>query len=106
MSASAVLRRADDVLRSRPASYPWSFLVLCGLFYGGVMGTFGGRGWQVAYSALKVPLLAAGDPGPEPAQLLRGEHAARASRRLRRGAAGDRGLAGRADDRPGGAGAA
>jgi len=57
MNASAVLRRADDVLRSRPASYPWSFLVLCGLFYGALMGAFGGRGLQVAYSALKVPLL-------------------------------------------------
>ena len=57
MNASAVLRRADDVLRSRPSTYPWSFLVLCGLFYGGVMGTFAGRGWQVAYSALKLPFL-------------------------------------------------
>jgi hypothetical protein len=57
MNASAALRRADDVLRSRPESYPWSFVVLCGLFYGGVMGTFGGLGWQTAYSALKVPLL-------------------------------------------------
>jgi hypothetical protein len=57
MSLVAVLRRADDVLRGRPASYPWSFLVLCGLGYGAVMGAFGGRPWQAAYSALKVPLL-------------------------------------------------
>ena len=57
MSTSVVLRRADDVLRGRPVSYPWSFLVLCGLLYGGVMGAFGGRPWQVVFSALKVPLL-------------------------------------------------
>jgi hypothetical protein len=57
MSTTAMLRQADDVLRGRPASYPWSFLVLCGLLYGGVMGAFGGRGWQVVYSAFKVPFL-------------------------------------------------
>jgi hypothetical protein len=57
MGVGIVLRRADDVLRGKPASYPWSFLVLCGLFYGGVMGLFGGRPWQAAYSALKVPIL-------------------------------------------------
>jgi hypothetical protein len=57
MNASAVLRRADDVLRGHAVSYPWSLLVICGLFYGGVMGAFGGRGLQVVYSALKVPLL-------------------------------------------------
>jgi hypothetical protein len=57
MSMSVVLRRADDVLRGRPASYPWPLLVLCGLTYGGVMGAYGGRGWQVVYSAVKVPML-------------------------------------------------
>jgi hypothetical protein len=57
MNPGAVLRRVDDVLRGRSASYPWSFLVLCGLCYGGVMGTFGGRPLQAVYSALKVPLL-------------------------------------------------
>jgi hypothetical protein len=57
MSAGIVLRRADAVLRGRSEAYPWSFLVLCGLFYGGVMGAFGGRGEQVIYSAIKVPLL-------------------------------------------------
>jgi hypothetical protein len=57
MSAGVVLRRADDVLRGRSEAYPWSLLVLCGLFYGGVMGTFGARGVQVVYSAIKVPLL-------------------------------------------------
>jgi hypothetical protein len=58
MSAAAlVLRRADDVLRGRSATYPWWLLVFCGLFYGGVMGAFDGRGGQVVYSAIKVPLL-------------------------------------------------
>ena len=57
MSATLLLRRADDVLRGRTESYPWWLLVLCGLFYGGVMGAYGARGWQVIYSALKVPLL-------------------------------------------------
>jgi hypothetical protein len=57
MSAGAALRRVDDVLRGRSASYPWSFLVFCGLLYGGVMGSFGGRPLQAAYSALKMPLL-------------------------------------------------
>jgi hypothetical protein len=55
--AAVVLRRADDVLRGRSRSYPWALLVLCGLFYGGVMGSFGGRPLQAAYSGLKVPLL-------------------------------------------------
>jgi hypothetical protein len=57
MSVGAMLHRADSVLRGRSETYPWSFLVLCGLFYGGVMGAYGARGLQVAYSALKVPLL-------------------------------------------------
>ena len=57
MSSGAVLQRVDDVLRGRSASYPWSFLVLCGLLYGGAMGAFGGRPLQAVYSALKVPLL-------------------------------------------------
>jgi hypothetical protein len=57
MSAGTVLRQVDDVLRGRAASYPWSFVVLCGLLYGGVMGAFGGRPLQAVYSALKVPLL-------------------------------------------------
>jgi hypothetical protein len=57
MSAGVMLRRADDVLRGRSASYPWSFLVSCGLFYGGVMGAYGARGGQVVLSATKVPLL-------------------------------------------------
>jgi hypothetical protein len=57
MSAGTGLVRVDDVLRGRTTSYPWSFLVFCGLFYGGVMGAFAGRPLQAVYSALKVPLL-------------------------------------------------
>jgi hypothetical protein len=57
MSAGAPLRRVDEVLRGRAASYPWLLVVLCGLLYGAVMGAFGGRPWQAVYSALKVPLL-------------------------------------------------
>ncbi|WZP00746.1 hypothetical protein EP7_002397 [Isosphaeraceae bacterium EP7] len=54
-------RRADDVLRGRPAGRPWGLVLACGLAYGAVMGTFGGiegdRPWQVVFSAIKVPLL-------------------------------------------------
>jgi len=53
----SLLRRVDDVLRGRAASQPWLLVVLCGMAYGAVMGSFAGRAWQVAYSAAKVPLL-------------------------------------------------
>jgi hypothetical protein len=53
----ALLGRVDAVLRGRSSTYPWTLLVLCGLLYGGVMGAFGGRGGQMGYSAVKVPLL-------------------------------------------------
>lgn len=52
-----VLRQVDDVLRGRPASRAWWLVLLCGLFYGAVMGSFGGRPGQAIYSASKVPLL-------------------------------------------------
>jgi hypothetical protein len=67
-----VLSRADDVLRQRPwttrSSRSWHAigqlalqLILFGMLYGAVMGSFGGfrgdRCWQVFYSAAKVPLL-------------------------------------------------
>ncbi len=52
-----LLRRADDVLRGRPSTRSWPLILLCGLAYGGVMGSFGGRALQAAYSAVKVPLL-------------------------------------------------
>lgn len=51
------LRRADDVLRGKALSQPWHLVLVCGLSYGGVMGSFGGWTWQVVYSALKVPIL-------------------------------------------------
>ena len=58
---SSWLRRADDVLRGRPSGQPWGLVVLCGLAYGAAMGTHGGlvgdRARQVAFSAVKVPLL-------------------------------------------------
>ncbi|MDR3633715.1 MAG: hypothetical protein P4L84_07745 [Isosphaeraceae bacterium] len=63
----ALLRHADSLLRTRPRPVVGSLralvgtAVLFGLFYGGVMGTFGGIGgarvWQLIYSAVKVPLL-------------------------------------------------
>ena len=64
--------RADDILRRarwttqspRPCAALGAlvaYICVCGFFYGGVMGTFDGvlgdRGWQVLYSAVKVPLL-------------------------------------------------
>jgi len=69
---NALLLTADDILRrarwTTQSSRPFAALgtlVTCicvfGLFYGGVMGTFGGvlgdRAWQIRYSAVKVPLL-------------------------------------------------
>lgn len=72
-SLSAVVRIATDVLRgdraagreSRARSISTATLtasiVAFGMFYGGVMGTYGGfdgpRMWQVVYSAVKVPFL-------------------------------------------------
>jgi hypothetical protein len=54
-------RRADDVLRGRSTGQPWGLVLICGLVYGAAMGCFGGvdgdRGWQVVFSAIKVPLL-------------------------------------------------
>jgi len=50
-------RRADAILRGRPAAGSWLVVLGCGLAYGGVMGAFGSRPGQVAYSAIKVPLL-------------------------------------------------
>jgi hypothetical protein len=68
---TAMMRHADEILRGRrdrpeaPLSHALlrliSLLVVFGLFYGAVMGSFGGvtggRGLQVLYSAVKVPLL-------------------------------------------------
>jgi hypothetical protein len=57
MSMTGILRRADDILRGRPSARSWPLLVICGLVYGGVMGSFAGRPGQALYSAVKVPLL-------------------------------------------------
>jgi hypothetical protein len=72
---AGLFRLADDVLRQGIGLSPgktasgkpfelkaFAVLILVfGMFYGGVMGTYGGvtgdRSWQVVYSAAKVPLL-------------------------------------------------
>ena len=72
-SLTAVLRIATDILRGdsspeeRALGLPVSratlagAIVAFGMFYGAVMGTYGGfigvRMWQVLYSAVKVPFL-------------------------------------------------
>jgi hypothetical protein len=70
----ALLTQIDDVLRrrevvqSRPGGFALLWMVGCitafGMFYGAVMGAFGGiwneRLWQAACSAVKVPLLLLG----------------------------------------------
>lgn len=50
-------RQVEAILGGRPAPGAWAIVIGCGLAYGGVMGLFGGRLVQVAYSAVKVPLL-------------------------------------------------
>ena len=69
-----LFRLADDVLRRGSSLAPvqrlgWAsslrnfaiLILVFGMFYGGVMGTYGGvagdRLWQVVYSGVKVPLL-------------------------------------------------
>ena len=54
---SLALRQADDVLRGRPSPRDWWLVLVCGLAYGVVMGSYGGRGLQAFFSAVKVPLL-------------------------------------------------
>lgn len=68
---TAILHRADAILRSAPlARRGWSvralidlilLVLIFGMAYGAVMGTFGGvtgeRDFQVLYSAIKVPML-------------------------------------------------
>jgi hypothetical protein len=73
-SAPILFQLADDVLRGETARaehvrarrgslLQWLILaiVVYGMFYGGVMGSYAGangpRGWQVFYSAVKVPIL-------------------------------------------------
>jgi len=70
MSLSNLFRQAGDALRAGTHEPPLDatclrlqvLLIVCfGVLYGCAMGTFGGIGgdriWQVAYSAIKVPLL-------------------------------------------------
>ena len=73
-SLVGLFRLADDVLRGETSVGPRSrelppplvgslalAIVVYGMFYGGVMGTYGGitgpRIWQMMYSAVKVPFL-------------------------------------------------
>jgi hypothetical protein len=60
---NAVWRQAEGVLRGRTGARDWWLALGCGLTYGAVMGSFGGRGLQAVYSALKVPLLLAATVG-------------------------------------------
>jgi hypothetical protein len=72
MTLTAFFRSADDVLRRQPWTTQsarsldalgifFSQIVLFGMFYGAIMGCFGGlsgdRIWQVVFSAVKVPWL-------------------------------------------------
>jgi hypothetical protein len=72
-SLAGLIHSADHVLRGEAAPRSGSragepmistlalMILVYGIFYGGVMGTYGGvagpRFWQVVYSAVKVPLL-------------------------------------------------
>jgi hypothetical protein len=72
-SLAGLFRIADDLLRGETSQARRSrerlpvktilalVVVVYGVFYGGVMGTYGGvagpRVWQVVYSAVKVPFL-------------------------------------------------
>jgi hypothetical protein len=49
--------RLREVLRGRLSPGGWWLALACGLAYGAVMGSFGGRPLQVVYSAVKVPFL-------------------------------------------------
>ena len=50
-------RRIAEILQGDSRRQSWWVVVVCGLAYGAVMGSFGGRAGQMAYSAVKVPLL-------------------------------------------------
>jgi hypothetical protein len=54
---NALLRQADAILRGRPAAGSWRLALGCGLAYGIVMGSYGGRPGQIFFSAIKMPLL-------------------------------------------------
>lgn len=46
-------------MRGRAPASAWALVVVCGMAYGLVMGSFGGRWLQAFYSAVKVPFLLA-----------------------------------------------
>lgn len=52
-----LVRKVDEILRGRVDARAWPLALGCGLFYGAVMGSFDARPLQVAYSAIKVPIL-------------------------------------------------
>lgn len=63
---SSTARHIDQLLRGQESQIDpdrqsvgrlLGVLLLCGMFYGGVMGCFAGRPLQMFYSAVKVPLL-------------------------------------------------
>lgn len=54
---TAIQVQVEGVLRGRPSERSWWLVVACGLLYGAVMGSFGGRYGQALISAIKVPLL-------------------------------------------------
>ena len=55
--AQMVGREAESVLRGHASARGWWLVLVCGLAYGAVMGSYGGRPLQAVYSALKVPIL-------------------------------------------------
>lgn len=55
--SQSVLDQANDVLRGRASLRHAWLLIVCGLAYGAVMGSHGGRPLQAVYSAVKVPIL-------------------------------------------------
>jgi hypothetical protein len=54
---TGIQRQVDEVLQGDPSARSWWLVVACGLVYGAVMGSFGGRFGQAFVSAVKVPLL-------------------------------------------------
>ena len=54
---TSIRKQVEAILKGHPSAGSWAIVLGCGLIYGGVMGLFGGRVGQVAYSAIKVPLL-------------------------------------------------
>ena len=54
---AALERRIQEILLGTSRLRSWWIIIACGLSYGAVMGSFGGRVGQMGCSALKVPLL-------------------------------------------------